>query len=165
MSYGYSPEVWIFLAIFGGTLFYFIQREVRLPERFKNVRIGGVHVPYDKGPAPPGMQHGFMAEIMDIAQGHQPYFAPGVDGSRLRVDQIIDLSDNKKVALIENELEKLRGFHRQAKDAIDEWVKDGMGESWWRGIPMKQIMDQNHQILVEIDKLEEMKHVLLMEIR
>ena len=78
------------------------------------------------------------------------------------------MSNKEKLDLIDNELVHLRAVQMQTKDQIDQWVKAGSPTGvqlmspqteWW--VEPGQVQFENHEILEEIDRLEEMKRYLL----
>ena len=82
-------------------------------------------------------------------------------------DDVNQMGSAEKRKLIARELERLRNLQRQVKDNLDLWVKNGSDphqqimspQSGWFATP-KKVERENHEILLEIDRLERMDHHL-----
>ena len=82
-------------------------------------------------------------------------------------DTINRMRDNEKYKMVVNELNRLQTLQLQIKDNLDLWVKNGSDphqqihspmSEWWAN--PKQVEKENHEILLEIDRLERMRDEL-----
>ena len=82
-------------------------------------------------------------------------------------DTINRMRDNEKYKMVVNELNRLQTLQLQIKDNLDLWVKNGSDphqqimspmSGWWAN--PKQVEKENHEILLEIDRLERMRDEL-----
>ena len=82
-------------------------------------------------------------------------------------DDINQMRNAEKREMIAKELERLRNLQRQVKDNLDLWVKNGSDphqqimspqSGWWAN--PQQVERENHEILLEIERLENMDHHL-----
>ena len=82
-------------------------------------------------------------------------------------DDVNQMGAGEKREMIEKELERLRNLQRQVKDNLDLWVKNGSDphqqimspQSGWWANPL-QVERENHEILLEIGRLENMDNHL-----
>ena len=79
-------------------------------------------------------------------------------------DSINQMSIGEQREMIAKEIRRLRNLQLQIKDNLDLWVKNGSDphqqimspmSGWWAN--PKQVEKENHEILLEIDRLERMR--------
>ena len=79
-------------------------------------------------------------------------------------DEVNQMRNPEKLGMIARELERLRNLQRQVKDNLDLWVKNGSDplqqimspqSQYWAN--PKKVERENHEILLEIDRLERMR--------